>query len=309
LILTVTLNPAIDRTILVDKLVFEDRSYMRSTADSPGGRGINASRVLNCFGAKTLAILPVGGKAGERMSDLLQQIGFPAQTIRIKSETRTNMTISDKQGLTIKLNEVGGPVEAAELKEIESAIESRLPQAEWLMLCGSLPPQVPSNIYAKLIETAKKAGVKTFLDTDDAALLRGLEAAPDVVKPNQPEAERLLGHALLSRARCIEAAKQIHAMGAGVVLLSLGSRGMIAAHKGEVIEVTPPIVDAVSPIGSGDAASAAYIWATTSGLTFHESIKWAVAAGTATSTLPGMQFADRNQTEAMLRRLESRIVR
>jgi len=303
------LNPAIDRTILVDKLVFEDRSYMRSTTDSPGGRGINASRVLNCFGAKTLAILPVGGKAGERMKDLLQQIGFPTHTIRVKSETRTNMTISDKQGLTIKLNEVGGPVEAAELKEIEGAIESRLPQAEWLMLCGSLPPQVPSNIYAKLIETAKKAGVKTFLDTDDAALLRGLDAAPDVVKPNQPEAERLLGHALLSRARCIEAAKQIHAMGADVVLLSLGSRGMIAAHKGEIIEVTPPIVDAVSPIGSGDAASAAYIWAIASGLTFHESVKWAVAAGTATSTLPGMRFADRNQTEAMLRRLESRIVR
>jgi 1-phosphofructokinase family hexose kinase len=309
LILTVTLNPAVDRTILVDKLVFEDRSYMRSSTDSPGGRGINASRVLNCYGAETLAILPVGGSNGTKMTELLKGIGFPTEVVRVRSETRTNMTISDKQGLTIKLNEVGGPIEAFELKQVQDVIESALPRAEWLMLCGSLPPQVPANFYAKLIEAAKERGVKTFLDTDDVALLRGIEAGPDVVKPNQHEAERLLGRALLSRARSIEAAKQIQAMGPEVVLLSLGSRGIIAAREDEILEVTPPVVDAVSPIGAGDAASAAYVWAMSSGLTFTEAVKWAVASGTAKSTLPGMTFATKDQSEAILRRLENRIVR
>ena len=311
MILTLTLNPAIDRTILVDKLVFEDRSYVRSSIDSPGGRGINASRVLASagFSTSTLAILPAGGVAGQRMTALLQEIGFPVEVIRVRSEARTNLTISDKQGLTIKLNETGGPIEAFELKQIQEAVESRLGQAEWLMLCGSVPPEVPANFYAQLIETAKQKGVKTFLDTDDAPLLRGLEAKPTVVKPNQHEAERLLGRALLSRARCAEAAKTIQAMGAEIALLSLGSRGMVACRGDEIIEVTPPVVDAISPIGAGDAASAAYVWAQSNGLTFTESVKWAVACGTATSMLPGMQFANKEQTEAVLRRVEFRAMR
>lgn len=310
MILTVTLNPAIDRTILVDKLVFEDRSYIRSSTDSPGGRGINASRVLSAgFGAETLAILPAGGESGQRMSTLLQEIGFPVEVIRVRSDTRTNLTISDKQGLTIKLNETGGPIESFELKQIQEAIESRLPQAEWLMLCGSLPPEVPNNFYAQLIDIAKEKGVKTFLDTDDTPLLRGLEAKPTVVKPNQHEAERLLGRALLSRARCAEAARLIQAMGADIALLSLGSRGMVACRGDELVEATPPVVDAISPIGAGDAASAAYVWAQSNGLTFSESVKWAVASGTATSMLPGMAFANKEQTEAILRRIELRPMR
>jgi 6-phosphofructokinase 2 len=311
LILTVTLNPAIDRTILVDKLVFEDRSYIRSSTDSPGGRGINASRVLSAgFGAPTVAILPAGGESGQRMSTMmLHDIGSPVEVIRIRSETRTNLTISDKQGLTIKLNETGGPIESFELKQIQESIESRLSQTEWLMLCGSLPPEVPTNFYAQLIEIARQKGVKTFLDTDDTPLLRGMEAKPTVVKPNQHEAERLLGKALLSRARCGEAAKQMQAMGAEVVLLSLGSRGMVACRSGELVEVTPPVVDAISPIGAGDAASAAYVWAQTNGLTFIESVKWAVSCGTATSILPGMQFANKDQTESILRRVEFRAMR
>lgn len=310
MILTVTLNPAIDRTILVDKLVFEDRSYLRSSVDSPGGRGINASRVLNSFGANTMAVLTAGGEAGDRMSKLLEQIGFPADVIRVQAETRTNMTISDKAGLTIKLNEVGGSITEDELQQVRDAVERHLPEAEWLMLCGSLPAGVPSHFYARLIEIAHKAKVKTFLDTDDAPLLRGLEARPTVVKPNQHEAERLIGRALLSRARSVEAARQIQEMGAETVLLSLGSRGIIACRKGEdMIEATPPSVDAVSAIGAGDAVAAAFVWATASGLTFLESVKWAVACGTATATLPGMQFATKGQSEALLRRIEVKTLR
>ena len=108
MIITLTINPAIDRTIGVDKLVFEDRAYILDRTEVAGGRGINASRVIHEFGGKTLALVTYGGAAGERMKKSLAGMGFPFEAVRVASESRTNFTISDKQGLTVKLNEAGG---------------------------------------------------------------------------------------------------------------------------------------------------------------------------------------------------------
>ena len=116
MIITLTINPAVDRTVSVDKLVFEDRAYILSRTESAGGRGINASQVLHAFGAKTIALLTSGGAAGERIEKSLAGMHFPFEVVRVKLESRTNFTISDKQGLTIKLNEVGSPLEAKELE-------------------------------------------------------------------------------------------------------------------------------------------------------------------------------------------------
>ncbi|MGH9594759.1 MAG: PfkB family carbohydrate kinase, partial [Bryobacteraceae bacterium] len=107
MILTLTINPAVDRNVSVDRLVFDDRAYILATSESAGGRGINASRVLHSYGAKTLAILISGGKNGERLEALLQDAGFPFEAVPVAHEIRTNLTISDQQGLTAKLNEQG----------------------------------------------------------------------------------------------------------------------------------------------------------------------------------------------------------
>ena len=107
LIVTLTVNPAIDRTITVDRLAFEDRSYIRSTKDTPGGRGINASSVIHAFGGKTLAILPAGGSSGIRFQEFLKDCGFPVVIVPIRNKVRTNLTITDAHGLTAKLNEYG----------------------------------------------------------------------------------------------------------------------------------------------------------------------------------------------------------
>lgn len=306
MIITLTINPSVDRTLTVDRLVFEDRAYILSRSDSAGGRGINASRVLHSYGAKTLAIVTSGGANGDRFTKLLGKWGFPVKVVPIQNEIRTNFTIVDRQGLAIKLNEVGPPVSADELLRVENVVERRLEPASWLMLCGSIPPSVSADFYTKLIRKARDRKVKTLLDTDGDALLHGVEAGPTVVTPNQPEAERLLNRALITRAHFIEAATRIKAMGAETVLLSLGSRGVVAVNENQLLEAIPPRVDAVSPIGAGDALAAAYVWAATKKKDFADCVRWAVAAGTASAKLPGMQFPDLDQTKEIYKSVEVR---
>src|ERR1700733_8223403 len=195
MILTLTVNPAIDRTITVDRLAFEDRTYILSSKDSPGGRGINASCVIHSFAGKTTAILPAGGSSGTRFTEYMKGCGFPVVVVPIRNRVRTNLIVTDRHGLTVKLNEYGPKLERVEVSKIEKTVRAYLDKTRWLMLCGSLPPGVPSNFYATLIHEARKRGVKTLLDTDGDALLEGVEARPTVTTPNQQEAERLLNTA------------------------------------------------------------------------------------------------------------------
>jgi 1-phosphofructokinase family hexose kinase len=296
-ILTLTVNPAIDRIVTVDRLVFEDRAYILSTDFAAGGRGINAARVLKNFGAKTLAITTSGGEGGKRLEEKLSADGFPLELVKIKNHIRTNLTISDRQGLSVKLNEQGPALFDSELARLRKAVEKHLSSASWLMLCGSVPPGVPPDFYAKLIHVAEKHKVYTLLDTDGDPLQPGVEAGPTVVTPNQSEAERLLGRALITRSHNIEAVQRIKAMGAKHSLLSLGGRGVIAASPDGVFEVTPPRIDAVCPIGAGDAMGAAFVWAMSRGNSFEDSVRWGVAAGTASAKLPGIQLATFQETQ------------
>lgn len=289
-----------------DRLVFEDRAYILAHSDLPGGRGIIASRVLYSFGAKTLAIVTSGGKNGALFEKLLSKEGFATEVVRIEQEIRTNFTITDKQGLTIKLNEVGPPIKDSELEQLERAVANRLKNATWLMLCGSIPPRVAPDFYCRLIRLAKESKVKTLLDTDGEALTQGVEAGPTVVMPNQQEAERLLSRALITRAHFMEAASRIKAMGPESVIVTWGSRGAIATDGHRMIEALPPRIDAVSPIGAGDATAAAFVWAMGKKKEFADAVRWAVAEGTASATLPGMQSATLEQAKEIYKSVEVR---
>lgn len=308
LIVTLTVNPAIDRTITVDRLAFEDRAYILSTKDTPGGRGINASSVIHAFGGKTLAILPAGGSSGIRFQEFLRDCGFPVVIVPIRNKVRTNLTITDAHGLTAKLNEHGPRLSAAEVKKILKAIYEHLDGAAWLSLCGSLPPGVPEHLYADVISHAHGKKVKTLLDTDGEALKLGLAAKPTCVSPNQEEAERLLNMALITRTNCLQATERLHRMGAESVMLSLGSRGAVAFQGGKLLEAIPPRVDALCPIGAGDAQSAAFLWAIENKSTFADAVRWGVAAGTASAMLPGMKFASLEETRRIYGEVEVREV-
>jgi 1-phosphofructokinase family hexose kinase len=309
LILTLTINPAIDRTIISDRLAFEDRGYILTRGEAAGGRGINASLVIHAFGGKTLALLTSGGGIGERMERSLAEMGFPFEVVRVQAEGRANLTISDKQGLTIKLNEIGLPLEAKEINAVRDLVDARLKKAHWLMICGSTQPGVPPHFYSEIIALAKSRGVRTLLDTDGDALNHGLEAKPSVISPNQQEAERLLGRAIITRSQSLEAVKRIHDMGAEAVILSLGSRGALAASPEGILEALPPRVEALCPIGAGDALAAAFVWAMEKKKPFADALRWAVAAGTATAALPGMSFPTLDQTRAIYKQVEVRPVR
>jgi 1-phosphofructokinase family hexose kinase len=306
MILTLTINPAIDRTITVDRLAFEDRAYILSSKDSPGGRGINAASVIHSFGGTTTAILPAGGSSGTRFTEFMHGCGFPVSVVAIRNKVRTNLIITDRHGLTVKLNEPGPRLEKAEVAKIEKTVRGYLDKTRWLMLCGSLPPGVSSNFYANLIHEARKRDVKTLLDTDGDALLEGVEAKPTVATPNQQEAERLLNAALLTRTHYLGAAERIRKMGAEAAVLSLGSRGAIGAFHEGTVEVVPPRVEAVSPIGSGDALAAAFLWAIENKPNYAEALRWGVAAGTASAKLPGMKFASLPETREVYSQVEVR---
>jgi 1-phosphofructokinase family hexose kinase len=308
LIVTLTINPAIDRIFSVDRLAFEDRSYINSISESAGGRGINVSRVIQSFGGETRAVLISGGASGKRLEEHLAGCGYATTLVHIRNAIRTNLTITDKHGLTVNLNEAGPTLSKLEATRVERAVRASLAAASWLLLCGSLPPGVPTSFYGRLIALARQAKVNTLLHADGHALREGIEQGPTVVTPNQQEAERLLGRTLLTRTHYQEAAAQIRAMGAESVVLSLGSRGAVGASAEGMLEAVPPRVDAVCPIGSGDALAAAYAWSSTRLNNQAEALRWGVAAGTASARLPGMNFATLAQAEEVYRQMEIRRV-
>lgn len=306
LIVTLTVNPALDRNFTTDRLVFEDRSYILERSECAGGRGINASRVIHSFGGRTLAMATSGGETGARFEQHLREAGFLFELVPIRSEIRTNWTITDRQGLTIKLNEFGPMLGPDEVQRVKEAVRRNLRGASWLMLCGSIPPGVPPEFYSELIRAARDHGVKTLLDTDGEALRQGIQAQPTVVAPNQQEAERLLNVALVTGAQALAAASRVAEMGAEMVVLSLGSRGALGAFGSQLWEAVPPPVEAVCPIGAGDALAAAFAWALDEGKSAQEALRWAVAAGTASARLPGVQFASLAETREVYAGVEVR---
>ena len=306
MIVTLTVNPALDRTIFVERLAFEDRAYIDSRHESAGGRGINAACVIHQFGSQPLAIFPSGGKNGKCLEEFLRSYGYPTVAVPVAEEIRTNLTITDRQGLTVSLNERGPQLQKSEIDRLEKAVQTSLDGATWLLLCGSLPPGVPSDFYARLIAMARRRKVKTLLDTDGDGLREGVEAGPTVVSPNQQEAERLLNRALVTRNHFLDAVARILSMGPEMVALSLGSRGAMGAFAGSVIEAIPPRVEVLCPIGAGDALAAALVWSMDRTADFPDALRWGVAAGTASATLPGLRLASFQQAQDMYKQVEVR---
>jgi 1-phosphofructokinase family hexose kinase len=300
------MNPAIDRTISVDRLAFEDRAYINSSGESAGGRGINASSVIHSFGGDTTAVFTSGGTSGKRLEELQSGAGYRILVVPIERDIRTNLTITDRHGLTVNLNEAGPFLSKAEVARVEKAVRGTLDGAAWLLLCGSMPPGVPASFYAKLISVARQKKVKILLHASGEALRLGIEARPTVSTVNQPEAERLLGRTLLTRTHYLEAAHRMRAMGAESAVLSVGSRGAVGAFANGLVEALPPRVDSVCPIGAGDALTAAYAWAMTRKASHADALRWGVAAGTASARLPGMTFATLPQTQEIYRQVEVR---
>lgn len=306
MILTLTLNPAVDVSLHTDRIVYDDRVYISAERRQPGGKGVNATRVLHAYGADVLGVATCGGLNGERFRGLIEERGLPVTLIPVEGETRRNIAVVDADGLTLKLDQRGSQLSDAERERVEAAVLERLPDAAWLTLMGSLPPGVPTDYYGRLIELARAQGVETLLDTGEPALSAALAAGPSLAKPNRPEAERLLARPLVSEHDAAEAAEEIRERGAARVILSLGSGGAVAASEAGLLRATPPPAEGGSPIGAGDVLGATVIWRLTQGDSFREAFVWGVAAATVAAGRAGLGHGTVEDVERMRSQVEVR---
>jgi len=290
MITTVTLNPSLDMTLQVEKLVPDDSNRVSSVQKDPGGKGLNVSRIAHRLGSAVMTIGLFGGHTGDEIESLLKQEGIVPFTIRVAGDTRTNVTILETQRFTqTRFNQEGPRVSPDEYKSLLNMVRLVGNDANIVVLSGSIPPGIPEDAYEHIILMLKqeKSDIKIILDSDTKALLHGLKARPYLVKPNIHEAERLLGRSIVSQADQIQALKDIRQMGVDVVVISLGREGLIGFDGTEIIAITPPAVEVKSTVGAGDALVAGLCMAMESGKSFSEMLAFGVLVSTAKVNTPG----------------------
>jgi 6-phosphofructokinase 2 len=301
MIATVTFNPSLDKTVMVDGLVIDEANRWTNFSRYPGGKGINVSRVIHELGGDTIAYGFIGGFDGEVLKQLLQQQGVPFDFTPINGEIRSNFIITDlKTHRQTRIDAPGPLISKEELADLKSKIRDIKPKPEFLVLSGSVPPGIPVDIYRGFIEVAKKQGVKTLLDSDDEWLKEGIKAKPNVIKPNVHEAEELLEVKLKSEAAIVQAVKTLLAQGIEIVAISRGGGAFIISDGSEILKLMPPQVKVRSTVGAGDSAVAGLIMKLSQGAGLEEAACLAVAAGAATALTTGVELCHREDVERLL---------
>jgi tagatose 6-phosphate kinase len=292
MILCLNLNAAIDKTIVVSSFEINKIHRPESVIALAGGKGCNVARALKTLGEAPVVSGWVGGFAGQFIETELHREGIRTDFVHTDFESRTCTSILDREKQTItELYELGESVPLEKIDELRVRIQNIIGNYKAVTLSGSLPPGVPSDFYVVIIEIAKKAGVLTFFDSSGDALLRGIEAGPSFVKPNETETKSLLDVERNDSLGFAQAAAAISTKYNTNVLLSMGGNGAIAAKGQDVFIVRSPSVDVKSAVGSGDCMLAGLTYGILRGLSFEEAIVCGVAAGTAnTLTIGAGQF-------------------
>ncbi|MEU4493186.1 1-phosphofructokinase family hexose kinase [Streptomyces sp. NPDC023998] len=299
MILTVTLNTALDITYRVPALIPHNAHRVTEVREHPGGKGLNVARVLSALGHESVVTGFVGGPVGAVLRDLLAPLGPHDALVPIAGTTRrTIAVVDDASGDTTQLNEPGPTVTAAEWTTFLSAYESLLRDADAVALCGSLPPGIHVGAYAELVRRARAAGVPALLDTSGEPLRRGIAARPDVVKPNADELAQLTG----SREP-LRATRDARRRGAHTVVTSLGPDGVLAATPDGVWQATPPAPLKGNPTGAGDSAVAGLLSGLVERLPWPERLARAVALSAATVLAPAAGEFDTAAYEELLPRI------
>jgi 1-phosphofructokinase len=293
MIATVTLNPAIDKSVTARGFEVGKTNRGEVTRVDAGGKGINVAKALKRLGSTVCALGLVAGSNGRFILDALGAEGIPADFVNVPGETRVNLKIHDpEKGTETELNEPGFRVTGEHLGELRRKVEAHAPHCEVMVFSGSLPPDAPPEIFADLILAAKRRGAKCFLDTAGPGLKLGLAAGPYLIKPNRAEAEDLLKSTLRTRRELVEAARALMRMGSEQVLISLGAEGAVGVAGTEALFAQPPVVTVRSSVGAGDTMVAIMAQATVAGIPFRQAFRMAVAASAATVAMEGTKVAD-----------------
>ena len=321
MIYTVTLNPSLDRTLTVPRIVDDEMVRAMASRVDWGGKGFNVSRVLRVLGLESVALGFAGGETGQRLERGLRDLGITTGLVSLSGETRTNtVVIESETGRYIKVNEPGPTVQPGEQAALLDRIRANLRDGDLWLLSGSLPPGLPDGFYGELIELVQHAGARVLLDASGEPLSLGCAAAPFLVKPNAAEAFGKIGlagpmlselgkdGAALADATALGLAYHFFALGIEVVALSLGAGGALLATMGRAVRARPPGVQARNPVGAGDALLAGVIWALERNLPLEEMARWGVAAGTAAAMGDGVARVTRADVQALYQQVTTQVV-
>jgi 1-phosphofructokinase len=258
-IVTLTLNPSVDRTVEVETLARGEVMRALGVRVDPGGKGINVSRALASHGLPTRAVVTVGGAEGEHLVTLLRDTGIEIVPVRIRGAIRSNITVVEPDGTTTKFNEPGAQLSAEELNSVFDAVKTAVKSADWLVASGSLPPGTPAGVYADLVRALAGSGTRVAVDTSGPALEAVLAAGPTLVKPNRDELAQVTGRRLVTLGDVVEAAHRLRELGAETVLASLGGDGAVLVDDEGAIHGRTPAVPPLSSVGAGDAMLAGFL--------------------------------------------------
>ncbi len=306
-IITVTLNPAMDKTIKINKLEIGRVNRISEVRYDIGGKGINVSEVLMSFGIKSIVTGFIGGHYADTFRTQLMKKRIETKFFKVLEDTRVNTKIIDTAtGECTDINEVGPFVPEEVLERFLKSFKIMCGKDDIIILTGGASPSVPRDIYKTLTEIAKSQGAFVILDADGDLLRYGVEAGPDIIKPNQYELCQLDDKDSLTKDEMLELAEQLRSNGVGKVLISLGSKGAMYVTKRGTYYAPSVSVPVISPVGAGDAMVAALVHSKLQGLDDEQTLRYAVACGAATVTLEGTQICTAAQVSKLLPKVKIR---
>lgn len=301
MIATVTLNASVDRRYNIEEI---KENTVQRTGDyqaTAGGKGINVSRVINLLNRKVTALGFIGGFPGEFIFDELKKLNIESDFTKIKNATRSCLNIIDQDNNSIEILENGPKILAAEKEEFLSNYQKKINNFDVIAISGSLPAGLGSDFYQKIIKIAKKNDKKVILDSSGEALLEGVAAGPDIIKPNKSEVEALVGFNLDSERSLLRAAKKLRTFGAENTALSLGKNGMYYITEKEIYKVEVPEIEAVNVTGSGDSLTAGLAVALAEKMNTVEMLKFANACGVANAVEKQTGYLDKRNVDEYLK--------
>jgi 1-phosphofructokinase family hexose kinase len=305
MIITLTSNAAIDKTLTVPNFVTGFRHRASQSLTLPGGKGVNVARVLKTIGQPVIASGLVGGRTGQQIVEGLSREGILNDFVRIAGESRTSTAVIDPTTTTqTEINEWGPVVTEQERQTFLEKIEYLAKGAHYVVICGSLPRKVSDDFYAEILARIAKAHCHTILDSSGDPLRLGVRAHPDYVTPNLREAEDLVGHEFHDELDIIEATDIIRHMGAHNVIIKTADGCYARLRRGGRLRVyhasIPLIESVVSTVGSGDAFLAGFIAGHFQDMGMGDCLRYALACGAANTQRYGAGVLDSAEVERLV---------
>lgn len=300
MIYTVTLNPALDRTVYVDDFSLgEVNRAIRDRSDA-GGKGINVSKTLNVFDCESLALALLGGSVGKQIEKQLATLKVDCWPFYIEGETRTNTKIVDEKARINTDINIAGPIVKQEIIDNMLTLLLRIVEpTDIVILSGSLPQGVESTIYKRWIETLRTKGVCTFLDADGEAFKQGIQARPYLVKPNVHELSQYVQKELSSTEEILETAQELLDKGIECLIVSRGAEGALFITQNSAYSAPALSVEVGSTVGAGDALVAGMAYARQHQMEMAEAIKLSMATAAASVIQAGTQAPDKTVVEKL----------